>query len=114
MSKGTNDKDISDLEREFEEEIRKESIPSGIDSEVIEKAKRFARIIISDIALYNQRLVEEGIRNDNFYSLLESEINEGRELYNSRVLPEIRVHEDYYKQAINEFVEKKRKSIGQA
>jgi uncharacterized coiled-coil protein SlyX len=27
MSKGTNDKDISDLEREFEEEIRKEELP---------------------------------------------------------------------------------------
>lgn len=95
-----------------EEEISQEPIPSRTDSEAIEKAKRFARIIISDIVLYNQRLVEEGIRNNSFHSLLEYEIQEGRELYNSRVLPEIRNQEDYYKQAIDEFIEKKRKILG--
>lgn len=99
-----------------EEEISREPAVShtSIDREAIEKAKRFARIIISDIALYNQRLVEEGIKNNNFYALLESEIKEGRELYNSRVSPEIRSREDYFKQAIDEFIEKKRKSLGQA
>lgn len=97
-----------------EEEISQEQIPSFIDSDAIEKAKRFARIIISDIALYNQRLVEEGIKNNSFYSLLESEIQEGRELYNSRVLPEIRAKGDYYKQAIDDFIEKKRKTMGLA
>jgi predicted Zn finger-like uncharacterized protein len=95
-----------------EEEISQEPIPSGIDQDAIEKAKRFARIIISDIALYNQNLVEEGIKNNNFYALLEAEIQEGRALYNSRVLPEIRSQIDYYKQAIDDFIDKKRKTIG--
>ncbi len=99
-----------------EEEISHEPAPSSIviDAAAIEKARRFARIIISDIALYNQRLVEEGIRNDNFYSLLGSEIHEGRKLYNSRVTDEIITHGDYYKQAIDEFIEKKRKTMGHA
>jgi len=96
-----------------EEEISQEPVPS-VDSEAIEKAKRFARIIISDIALYNQRLVEEGIRNDNFYTLLESDIEEGRNLYNSRVLPEIRSRGDFYKEAIDDFIQKKRKAMGLA
>lgn len=97
-----------------EEEISREPTPSSADLEAVEKAKRFARIIISDIVLYNQRLVDEGIRNNNFHTLLESEIKEGRELYNNRVSPEIRHHEDYYRQAMDEFIEKKRKALGHA
>lgn len=97
-----------------EEEISQKAIPSGRDMDAIEKAKRFARIIISDIALYNQHLVEEGLRYNNFYSLLESEIREGRELYKNRVSPEIRSLGDYYEQAIDEFIEKKRRTLGQA
>lgn len=97
-----------------EEEISREPTLSSADLEAVEKAKRFARIIISDIALYNQRLVDEGIRNNNFHTLFESEIKEGRELYNNRVSPEIRHHEDYYRQAMDEFIEKKRKALGHA
>lgn len=96
-----------------EDEISQRPVPS-VDSEAIEKAKRFARIVISDIALYNQHLVEKGIRNDSFYSVLDAELQEGRELYNNRVPPEIRDREDYFRQAIDEFIDKKKKTMGLA
>lgn len=53
------------------------------------KARRLARAIVSDINLYNPEKVREGIEKDNLFELLEPELEEGRELYRSRVKPEI-------------------------
>jgi DNA-binding response OmpR family regulator len=73
-----------------------------------EAAKRLARIIMSDIALYNQRAVEEGVRNGTIYELLRDEIEEGKKLYDGRVPHEIVSSTDYYRQAIDEFVKKRK------
>ncbi len=76
-----------------------------------EKAKRFARIIISDIALYNQKAVEEGIRNGNFYDLLKGDIEEGKRIYKERVPKEIYESTSYFEEALEEFIRKKRQSL---
>lgn len=73
-----------------------------------EAAKRLARIIMSDIALYNQRAVEEGVRNGTIYEVLRDEIEEGRKLYDGRVPPEIVSSTDYYREAIDEFAKKRK------
>jgi hypothetical protein len=52
-------------------------------------AKRLARAIISDVALYNREKVEEGIRNDNIFEVLADELEEGRQHYMSRVVPDL-------------------------
>lgn len=52
-------------------------------------ARRIARAVVSDIALYNAKKVEEGIAGDNLFDLLKSEIEEGRNYYLSRVDPEV-------------------------
>lgn len=52
-------------------------------------ARRIARAVVSDIALYNAKKVEEGIGNDTLFDLLKEEIEEGRSYYLSRVDPEI-------------------------
>lgn len=49
-----------------------------------ERARRLARIIVSDIALYNQERVDEGIRNGNWTELLATEIQEARKLFRER------------------------------
>jgi hypothetical protein len=54
-----------------------------------DQARRLARAIISDVAIYNREKVEEGIRNDNIFEVLTDELNEGREHFNSRVSPEV-------------------------
>lgn len=54
-----------------------------------EQAKRLARAIISDIAIYNREKVEEGIKNDNIFDLLEPDLEEGRQHFLSRVTPEL-------------------------
>lgn len=54
-----------------------------------EQAKRLARAIISDVAIYNREKVEEGIRTDTIFEILTEELNEGREHFASRVVPDI-------------------------
>ncbi|MFN3197862.1 MAG: hypothetical protein ACE366_05525 [Bradymonadia bacterium] len=56
----------------------------------VEGALRLARTIASDVFLYNKSKVAEGLVKDTLFELLEADISEGRELYVSRVAPEIR------------------------
>ncbi len=63
-------------------------------------AKRIARAVVSDIALYNQKKVEEGIAADNLFEVLQEEIEEGRNYYNSRIDPEIARTTNYFNQAL--------------
>lgn len=63
-------------------------------------ARRIARAVVSDIALYNVKKVEEGIRNDSLFDLLKNEIDEGRSYYLSRIDPEIAENSNYFNQAL--------------
>jgi hypothetical protein len=63
-------------------------------------ARRIARAVVSDIALYNVKKVEEGIRNDTLFDLLRSEIEEGRTYYLSRIDPEIARSTNFFNQAL--------------
>jgi hypothetical protein len=48
-----------------------------------------ARAISSDLALYNEDKIAEGVRNDNLFDVMADEVQEGRDLYQSRVAPEL-------------------------
>ncbi len=95
-------------EREQETLIREELYgsrgpePQGQDRRQ-ERLRRYARIIISDIALYNQELVEQGIREGTLSELLKKEIEEGHRLYLIRA-PSPAGREDYYHEAVRDFV----------
>ncbi|MBW2190047.1 MAG: hypothetical protein JRG93_10755, partial [Deltaproteobacteria bacterium] len=52
-----------------------------------EAARRLARAISSDLALYNEDKVAEGVQNDNLFEVMADEVQEGRDLYRSRVAP---------------------------
>jgi len=65
-----------------------------------EVARRIARAVVSDIALYNAKKVEEGVRNDTLFDLLKEEIEEGQGYYLSRVDPEIAKNTNYFNQAL--------------
>jgi hypothetical protein len=75
------------------------------------KAKRLARLIVSDIFLYNRKKVEEGVRNGTFYNLLEHDVREARALYERRVPQEIRDMTTYLDDAFSELVEKTKKEL---
>jgi DNA-binding response OmpR family regulator len=106
-------KEISDQEsvREqlrLDEEYNTSAANNAVSDEAHDKAKRLARIIVSDIALYNQKKVEEGILCGTFRELFRDEIQEGTVLYNRRVPEEIRTVSSYLDDAFEEFLAQKK------
>jgi predicted Zn finger-like uncharacterized protein len=81
------------------------------DPAAVEKAKRFARIIVSDIALYNQDTVIEGLKHGTFFELLKGDIEEGRDIYDKRVPETIRLQKDYYQEAFDNFIRAAKKNV---
>jgi DNA-binding response OmpR family regulator len=63
------------------EDLQVEGRADGSD---IERAHRLARIIVSDVALYCQEKVDEGIRGGNWVELLSAEVREARRLFRER------------------------------
>src|SRR3954470_98745 len=54
-----------------------------------ERARQLARAIASDLSLYHEKKLVEGIEKDAVFEIMRDEIEEGRALYKSRVTPEI-------------------------
>lgn len=101
--------DASFFEHEEYDVPVKTMAKAAVDPEEIEKARRFARLIVSDIALYNQDVVAEGLRKGTFFELLQDDITEGRTLYDNRVPEAIRTTKDYYQEAFDDFISAKKK-----
>ena len=68
--------------------------------EAPEQAMRLARAICSDVSLYNEEKVVRSIEQDNFFDALREELEEGRDLYRSRVSPNLYGRTNYYDRAI--------------
>ena len=54
-----------------------------------ERAIRLARTIASDISLYNEEKILRGLTEDKLFTELSDEIEEGRELYRTRVAADL-------------------------
>lgn len=68
------------------------------------KAMRLARAIASDISLYNEAKIIQGIEQDRLFDILRDEIEEGRELFKSRVSSEIFTRTNFFDRAIVDIV----------
>ena len=75
-----------------------------------EAARRLARAIASDISLYNEEKIVNGITNDNLFTSLAEEIEEGRALFKKRVSPEL-YPKNYYDRALIDIVIKNKGHI---
>jgi hypothetical protein len=69
-----------------------------------EAALRLARIIISDIALYNTKKVDESVLQGTFFDVMSHEIGEGRRLYEERRPPDLPRTVDLFQQTLDQFV----------
>lgn len=77
-----------------------------------ERAERLARIIVSDISLYYQERVDEGILEGNWSDLLATEIREARRLFSERFpSPEIQ-NSRILEAAFLDLLEKRRRELG--
>ncbi len=74
-------------------------------------AKRLARAIASDVALYNEDKIKKGIEEDSFFEIMEKELEEGRMHYNSKVDDAIRSGSNYYDRAIVDVIVKRKGHI---
>ncbi len=68
------------------------------------KAMRLARAIASDISLFNEQKIIQGIEKDTLFDVLKDEISEGRELFKSRVSAEVYTKTNFFDRAINDVV----------
>ncbi len=90
------------------------AFPPVLEDPAHQKAARLARTIVSDLALYNPDLVARGAKEGNVYDLLAKDISDGVKHYNSRVSEEIRAERDYFKEAMENMIAKKRVDLGLA
>lgn len=65
-----------------------------------DEARRFARLLVSEIKLYNEPKVEEGRKNKSIYSLLREDVDRSKQIYEERIAADIRSKSDYFRQAL--------------
>lgn len=75
-------------------------------------ARRLARLILSDIIIYHADKVEQGVREGTFFELLETEIEDGRNYYDSRVPFKVRQRTEFFHETLQQFVDMKREELG--
>lgn len=59
-------------------------------------ARRFARLLVSEIKLYNEKKVLEGRQSHDLYDRLREAIDRSREMYDKRVQPPVAARFDYF------------------
>jgi hypothetical protein len=59
-------------------------------------ARRFARLLVSEIKLYNEQKVKEGREANDLYERLREAIDRSREMYDKRVQPSVAAKFDYF------------------
>ncbi len=76
--------------------------------ETEEAARRLARAIASDLSLYNEEKIVKGITEDMLFESIAEEIEEGRQLYKSRVSPELEKKNFYGRALVDILIRGKR------
>jgi hypothetical protein len=59
-------------------------------------AKRFARLLATEIKLYNEQRVQEGRENKDIYVRLKRDIDRSRDMYEKRISPQVSRKVDYF------------------
>jgi predicted Zn finger-like uncharacterized protein len=81
------------------------------DEETITRGRRLARIIVSDIALYHEARVNEGVRSGTFMELFAAEIREGQDLLAKRIGADVCARENFLENAFAAFIERRQKEL---
>jgi len=71
------------------------------------RARQLARAIASDLTLYHEAKILDGIANDSLFEVMSEEIEEGRELFKSRVTPDIYAQNIYERALVDVLVKSK-------
>jgi hypothetical protein len=61
-----------------------------------EEARRFAKLLVSEIKLYNEKAVLQGRDKGNIYELLKEDIDRSRQMYDERIPEDVRANSNYF------------------
>lgn len=77
------------------------------------EARRFARLLVSEIKLYNEQKVREGRDASDLYERLREDIDRSRQMYDKRVRPDVASRYDYFDhELVNMLAEGDRNKLG--
>src|SRR5258708_6139092 len=66
------------------------------DAKKHDEARRFARLLVSEIKLYNESKVDQGRKNKDLYERLKEDIDRSRQMYDERIGEEVRKSSNYF------------------
>jgi len=102
---------IDELKEQIQRAEESESTLDPSEQAVLAKAQRLARIIASDISLYDEAKVAEGIRSGTFFELFAAEIAEGRQHFFSKIPESLPQRAAILDAAFNELIEHFRREL---
>ncbi len=70
--------------------------PQNDDAKRHDEARRFARLLVSEIKLYNESKVEQGRKNNDLYERLKEDIDRSRQMYDERIGDDVRKVSNYF------------------
>jgi hypothetical protein len=70
--------------------------PAVGDSKKHDEARRFARLLVSEIKLYNEPKVDAGRKNKDLYERLKEDIDRSRQMYDERITDDVRKSSNYF------------------
>jgi hypothetical protein len=74
--------------------------PATEEDELHKKARRFAKLLVEEIKLYNQPKVEEGRQHKDLYDRLKVDIEKSRSTYDKRYAESAVASSDYFTQEL--------------
>jgi hypothetical protein len=80
--------------------LQAETSPGGAEDEVHPKARRFAKLLVDEIKLYNQAKVKEGKQNRDLYNRLKDDIDKSRASFDQRYAQTAAAGADYFTQEL--------------
>lgn len=82
----------------------KTSKKSPLEDSKEERAARFARVLASDMLIYNKDLIDEARRNGNIPEVMGQEIQKSWELWKSRFPEAFAAKPEIFSDALNQFL----------
>lgn len=80
-------------------------------NDVVDHARRLARIILSDIIIYNQGKVDESIQKDAFFTELGEELQEGKKYFREKIPSDRSEINEIFDQTISDYVKRRKREL---
>jgi len=78
-----------------------------------DEARRFAKLLVSEIKLYNEKQVQEGREHGNLYELLKEDIDRSRQMYDERIPEDVRASSNFfYEELVRVLADGKAETLG--